>query len=192
MGGKNKIVVDYGEYEDVILTGVFNTKTGEEQPLNCWLLPHAKTHKNNTSLEKLQEIIQNNEEGYVIRFSNGERCKIKGAEYLRLHKMMSEMSTTAVWNCLRNGDSILTLLEGYPDEWYDTVKNYEQYLKALFNFWNATYNSLYINYSLIKDIKEFAEAVKDKDYKHFMFSLRNGKSIEKQIWDSIKPKYKRL
>ena len=189
---ENKVVVDYGEYEDVVLTGVFNTLTGEEENLNHWLLPHARLHSSNTPLVDLHKVIKDNEEGYVIRFSNGERCKIKGAEYLRLHKMMSEMSTTAVWDCLRNGDSILTLLEGYPDEWYNNVRHYENELKELFNFWKATYESLYINYSLIKDTKHFAEVVKDKEYKHFMFSLRNGKNIEKQIWDRIKPEYRRL
>lgn len=189
---ENKIVVDYGDFEGCVLTAVFNTQTGEEQTLDGWGLETVKSYNFDTPLKELHTIIKDNEEGYVIRFSNSERCKIKGAEYLRLHKMMSEMSTTAVWNCLRNGDSILTLLEGYPDEWYNTVRDYEQYLKELFNFWKATYESLYINYSLIQDTKQFAEAVKDKDFKHFMFSLRNGKDITKQIWNNIKPEYKRL
>lgn len=186
----NKIVVDYGNFEGCILTAIFNTETGEEQSL----FGHAsvKSYNLETPLDKLHKVIKNTDEGYVIRFSNGERCKIKGAEYLRLHKMMSEMSTTAIWEYLRNGDSILPLLQGYPDEWYKEVKEYESNLKSLFKFWEETYKSLYINYSLILDIKGFAEAVKDKDFKHFMFSLRNGKDISKQIWNKLKPEYKRL
>ena len=189
---ENKIVVNYEDFEGCILTAVFNTQTGEELDMYVYKLQTSLEYGFTTPLEKLQEIIKDTDEGYVIKFSNGERCKIKGAEYLRLHKMMSEMSTTSVWDCLRNGDSILNILGGYPDEWYNSVRNYENELKELFNFWKSTYESLYINYGLIKDIKQFAEAVKDKEYKHFMFSIRNGKDITKQIWNNLKPEYKRL
>ena len=192
---ENKIVVEYNGYSDVILTGVFNTQTGEEQPVNCWLLPHAKTHKKDTSLEKLHEIINNNEEGYVIGFSNGERCKIKGAEYLRLHKMMSEMSTTAVWDCLRNGDSILKLIHDFPDEFYNVVRDYEKELSIKFYNEKVKVNSEYlvVTKSLgVCDDKTFALFIKDNPYKSYLFSLRNGKDITKQIWNNLKPEYRRL
>lgn len=192
---ENKIVVNYGDYEDVILTGVFNTQTGEEQPINCYLLPHAKMHKKDTPLERLHEIINDNEEGYVIRFSNGERCKIKGAEYLRLHKMMSEMSTTAVWDCLRNGDSILKLIHDFPDEFYNIVRDYERDLSRDFYNKSIEINSEYllINKGLGNcSDKTYALFIKDNPYKSFLFSLRNNRDITKQIWDSLKPAYRRL
>jgi RNA ligase len=189
---ENRIVVDYGDYEDVILTGVFNTKTGEEKDINCWFLPHARIHRKDTPLEKLCEDIKDNEEGYVVKFSNGERCKIKGAEYLRLHKMMSQMSTTAVWDCLRNGDSILELLSGYPDEFYNSVREYEEYLIGLFSFFESTIKLEYLKHKHIESDKEFAEIIKDYKYKHILFSLRNDKRIDEQIYRLIKPEYKKL
>lgn len=192
---ENKIVVDYGEYEDVVLTGVFNTQTGEEQSANCWLLPHAKTHKKDTPLIDLHKVIKDTEEGYVIRFSNGERCKVKGAEYLRLHKMMSEMSTTAVWDCLRNGDSILNILDGYPDEFYNSVKEYEEELQTSFNWLLAAINAEYklINKKLGEmPNKTFADKVKNNKFKSFLFLLRNGRNITEQVWKFIKPEYKKL
>jgi hypothetical protein len=189
---ENRIVVDYGDYEDVILTAVFNTKTGDEQDIYCWLLPHARIHRKDTPLEKLCEDIKDNEEGYVVKFSNGERCKIKGAEYLRLHKMMSQMSTTAVWDCLRNGDSILELLSGYPDEFYNSVREYEEYLIGLFSFFESTIKLEYLKYKHIESDKEFAKIIKDYKYKHILFSLRNGKRIDEQIYRLIKPEYKKL
>lgn len=192
---ENKIVVNYGDYEDVILTGVFNTQTGEEQSINCWLLPHAKMHKKDTPLERLHEIINDNEEGYVIRFSNGERCKIKGAEYLRLHKMMSEMSTTAVWDCLRNGDSILELIHDFPDEFYNIVRDYERDLSI--KFYNKSIEIKSEHLVISKSLgncsdKTYALFIKDNPYKSFLFLLRNDREITKQIWDSLKPAYKRL
>lgn len=188
---ENKIVVDYGDTEECILTAVFNTQTGEEQDIYKWELPTASSYNFETPISKLHEVIRDIDEGYVIRFSNGERCKIKGAEYLRLHKMMSEMSTTAVWDCLKNGDSILTLLEGYPDEWYNVVKDYENELKTAFEIKLKVINEEF--YSIV-DRKWFAEQVVDNENKHFLFTRFNSysDSLNKQIWDSLKPEYRRL
>lgn len=191
----NRIVVDYGDTEECILTAVFNTSSGEEQDLYSWQLPVAVMYNIETPLNKLHEVIRNIDEGYVIKFSNGERCKIKGAEYLRLHKTMSEMSTTAVWDCLRNGDSILSVLDGYPDEWYQTVKDYEEHLSNEFNQEKIKiYNEFKtINVSLGNcDNKTFALFVKSNAYKSYLFALRNNKDIDKLIWNNLKPKFRRL
>ena len=192
---ENKIVVDYGNTEECILTAVFNTETGEEQDIYVWELPTASSYNFQTPLNKLHEVIRDIDEGYVIRFSNGERCKIKGAEYLRLHKMMSEMSTTAVWDCLRNGDSILNILEGYPDEWYKIVKDYEKDLQNEFNNEKIKINSEFktISFSLGDcDNKTFALFIKDNNYKSYLFSLRKNKDISNQLWFNLKPQYRRL
>lgn len=190
---ENKIVVEYNGFEGCILTAIFNTETGEEKPTYGHLC--AKKFNIDTPLNKLHEVIKETDEGYVIRFSNGERCKIKGAEYLRLHKTMSEMSTTAVWDCLRNGDSILSVLDGYPDEWYQTVKDYEEYLSNAFKQEKIkVYNEFKtINISLGNcDDKTFALFVKSNAYKSYLFALRNSKDIDKLIWNNLKPKFRRL
>jgi RNA ligase len=190
---ENKIVVDYGDLESCVLTAVFNTSTGEEMPMSN--MEQAKKYGFDAPLVELHKHIKDNEEGYVIRFSNGERCKIKGSEYLRLHKMMSEMSTTAIWNCLKEGDSILTLLEGYPDEWYNTVKEYEQ---QLLEEYKSEKHKIHTEFKRINNIlgwvddKVFALYIEGSPLKSFLFSLRKNKSIKSKVWDKIKPKYKRL
>lgn len=193
---ENKIVVDYNELKTVVLTGVFNTHTGKELSLDIWDLPYVKSFTNiHLPKEQLHLNIKNNEEGYVLKFCNGERCKIKGAEYLRLHKTMSEMSTTAIWECLKNGDSVLNLIEGYPDEWYQLVKDYEEKLKTSFEFLKIKIElkfQLSMIFNRYSDNKTYALNISDSPYKHFFFSLRNGKDITEQIWKSIKPEYKRI
>jgi RNA ligase len=188
---ENKIVVNYEDFEDCILTAVFNTLTGEEQDLYLWELPIASSYNIQTSLKELHTVIRDCDEGYVVRFSNGERCKIKGAEYLRLHKMMSEMSTTAVWDCLRNGDSILELIHDFPDEFYNSVKEYEEELKQQYTNKLEEINEEF--YSIINR-KEFAENVLDRENKHFLFTRLNSfsDSLKEQIWNYLKPEYRRL
>lgn len=188
----NKIVVSYGDFEGCILTGVFNTKTGIEGQLNHWLLPKAKIHRLDTPIEELSKVIKDTEEGYVIKFSNGERAKVKGAEYLRLHKMMSEMSTTAVWECLRAGTNILERLDSFPDEFYEEVKNYESKLKDDFIHFRQLVLDEYEKFKGIEDRKEFALSIKEQPYKGFFFNLRDNREITDQIWLNLKPEYKRL
>lgn len=195
MGGKNKIVVDYGDFEGCILTAVFNTQTGEEQTLDGWRLETVKTYKKDTPLKDLHFSINDNEEGYVVLFDNGERCKIKGAEYLRLHKMMSEMSTTAVWECLMKGDDISSILSDVPDEFFDLVSEYEVELLYKFkelkdNVWDE-YLKINVELGSVSN-KVFALHIKNHPYKSFFFSLRNGKLIDEQLWRLIKPEYRRL
>lgn len=192
---ENKIVVEYDGFEDVILTASFNTLTGEEQSIGNIELHIAQVFNSDTHLSELYKTINDNEEGYVIKFSNGERCKIKGAEYLKLHKMMSEMSTTAVWDCLRNGASILNLITDFPDEFYNVVREYEKDLTTKFNNEKTEINSEYLIINRSMDIcsdKMFSLFIKDNPYKSYLFSLRNGKDITKQLWNNLKPEYKRL
>lgn len=192
---ENRIVVNYEGFEGVILTGVFDTKTGEEKSLYEWDLPTALKFDSELPLNELHFSINDNEEGYVILFDNGERCKIKGSEYLRLHKMMSEMSTTAVWECLMKGDDISSILSDVPDEFFDLVNEYQVELLYKFKELNDDVWDKYLKINVelgSVSNKEFALHIKDHPYKALFFSLRNGKLIEEQLWKLIKPKYRRL
>ena len=73
----------------------------------------------------LKGMVEDNHEGFVVRFSNGDRMKVKGEEYVRLHKIMTNLSTTAVWEVLSNGGSMDELLKDVPDEFYEKIKEYE-------------------------------------------------------------------
>ena len=51
--------------------------------------------------------------------------KIKFEDYVALHKIMNNVSTTSVWEVLSNGESMDNLLKGVPDEFYNKIKEYE-------------------------------------------------------------------
>jgi len=50
--------------------------------------------------------------------------KVKGEEYLRLHKIMTNVSTTAVWEMLSEDKDALVILKDVPDEFYKKIKMY--------------------------------------------------------------------
>ena len=134
--GDNRIVVQY-DFEDLVLLGMINTNTENEVDLHSEgvdlrlknLIQNigfrvVKKYDGITDFTTLKNIIKDDEEGYVVKFSNGDRIKIKGVEYLRLHKIMTNISTTTVWEILSTGGKIEDLLIQVPDEFYGKIKTY--------------------------------------------------------------------
>jgi hypothetical protein len=195
---QNRIVVDYGDTEDLILLGAIETKTGDEDDITIYEYYGFNVVKIYDGIEdytQLKQIIKPNQEGYIIKFSNGDRIKIKGEEYLRLHRIMTNISTTSIWGCLKNGDDIDKLLKDVPDEFYNKIQDYIEELNILFleqrSSIEAEYFHIKINTMGYSD-KAFALFIKDNPYKSYLFALRNGKDITEQIWRNIKPKYEKL
>ncbi len=150
----------------------------------------------------LKSMIANDAEGYVIRFSNGDRMKIKGEEYLRLHKIMTNVSTTAVWEILSSGGDIDAILKDVPDEFYKKIKSYVSTLNyGYYQYWNQlgkTYDYFRFGKYGDKEVeptkKEFAEYIKNHHpiAKSIMFAMWDGKDYDKIIWKALKPEYKKL
>lgn len=59
-------------------------------------------------------------EGFVIRFSDGLRLKIKGDEYVRIHRLVSHLTPLAMWEAMKNGDNMEDIRRQLPEEfWLD-------------------------------------------------------------------------
>ena len=132
----NRIVVQY-PFDDVVLLGMINTETGYEVNIHEGNedIRHQNMIKNIglkvvekfngiSDYSVLKDMVKDDEEGFIVRFSNGDRMKIKGEEYLRLHKIMTNVSTTSVWEVLSNGGNFENLLKDVPDEFYKKIKSY--------------------------------------------------------------------
>jgi len=195
MGGKNRIVVDYGDYEGLVLLATFDT-TGKEYDVEIWRqhgFEVVKKYDGLKDISALKSLIENNREGFVVKFSNGHRVKIKGEEYLRLHRLMTCLSTTSVWEVLSGGGTVADILVNVPDEFYELIHSYE---KSLIEEYDMVLSNALVDFveavSNTTSRKEFAAFVKDKQHKKILFNLYDKKSVKKEIWDIIKPKYKKL
>ncbi len=90
--------------------------------------------------QSLKEKNEKNKEGFVLRFQPGNfRMKIKFEDYVALHKIMTNVSTTSVWEVLSSGESIDNLLKGVPDEFYKKIKEYETELLNEFSALKSEY-----------------------------------------------------
>jgi RNA ligase len=196
----NRIVVDYGNQERLVLLGIINTETGEELPYNDiysdgWDI--VQRYNGIKDYSNLKNLVEDNHEGFVIRFSNGDRMKIKGEEYIRLHRIMTNLSTTSIWDVLSNGGNMENLLINVPDEFYNKIKEYEDELKFMFN---SLSNDYMIHFRDIQNLmekvggdrKNFAHAAKQYQYPSLLFGLLDGKDVSPIIWKIIKPEFKKL
>ena len=198
----NRIVVDYGEKPKLTLLGAIRTDDGDEASWDVLKgiadgakCDVVKKYDGIADYSKLKDAIEKNREGFVIRFSNGDRMKIKGEEYLRLHKIMTEVSTKSVWEILSNGDDMEGLLKDVPDEFYSKIKEYETALVRDFNMIKREYELIYAIINTperIIDRALFASYAKQYKYPSILFAMLNGKKVEPIIWKIIQPEFRKL
>lgn len=156
---ENRVVIDYGDFSGLILlTGYwYNGKEYKEylrgsledisESSGIKIAPLYSEHKSLQGLINICKTLDGNHEGFVVRFSNGFRVKIKGQEYCRLHKILSGLSTKAIWENLDIENHCIKedFLKAVPEEFLDEVKEYGE------NLLKKIYDDLY-------DIASFSDA----------------------------------
>ena len=127
VGPQNRIVVRY-EREELILIGLVVTETGREQSYaevrreaQRLGLPHVEAEEPPEGgwldWRVLLEEQRPNFEGFVLFWpAHQVRVKVKLAEYVRLHRIVSGLSEHLVWEYLRDGADLETLRALVPEE----------------------------------------------------------------------------
>lgn len=201
---ENRIVLDYGNDEKLVLLGTFD-KNGKEMDVEIWSqwgFDVVKKYDGIKDYKQLKEMVKNDQEGFVVKFSNGDRIKVKGVEYLRLHKIMTNVTTTGIWEYLKNGEDVMELLKDVPDEFYKKIENYIKDLRYYYfqisedvgkKFDGMMYGK-YNDKEPITDRKEFAEWVstQPKHMSGILFRMFDKKDYSEIIWNLIKPEFKKL
>jgi len=188
---ENRIVVNYGDVEKVVLLACINTKTGNEYDIHDDYyydlgFDIVKKYSTLQPLDKLVNLIPKDNEGFVIRFKNGYRVKIKSDEYVRLHKIITNLSNRDIWECLKYGDNLNSFLENVPDEFYSWVKNEINNFTTQFNDYKTKFE---LEFKTLIDKKEYAEKIEDNPFKHILFKRLTSysKQYDELIWDLIYP-----
>jgi RNA ligase len=191
---ENRIVVDYGDQEKLVMLGAIDTHTLTEIPIDDFQdygFDIVKKHDfSGKEFNEMKEGVDFNSEGYVVRFQSGFRMKIKGEEYVRLHRLLTNFSNVDIWEALKNGDDISKMLERVPDEFDAWVRKTINNLQIQFNEIKENVDKEY--WTLINR-KEYAEKIKDNPIRHLLFSRLTSYSskYETSIWDMIRPVYQK-
>ena len=206
----NRIVVDYGDMEELVLLGAIETVTDKEIDyagldaiglvLGCPVVKKHDLNINgksgfNLAFESLRDLNLNNEEGYIIKYLDNFRMKAKFPDYCALHSIITNCSSYDVWENLMKFDKLPEeLLEKVPDEFYSWIKEMETKLRK--NYRDLEYQMMSEFIDVFRNIpewnrKEFAlEAVKRKN-NGILFAILNKKDYSDKIWKLIKPPYEK-
>jgi RNA ligase len=198
---ENRIVCDYGNEESLIVLSMISNATGKELDYSALIsiseetkIPVVKRYDGINDFKTLKSLISKEREGYVVRFRNGFRMKIKGEEYVRLHRILTGFSNVDIWEYLRDGKDIDELLDRVPDEFDKWVKTTIRDLRYGSYQLRETAGKLHdgFRYGKFGDRdpeptkKEFAEFVmKQQEVLHaIMFAMWDGNNdkVDEIVW----------
>jgi RNA ligase len=200
----NRIVVDYKDMDQVVLLAVIDTETGRTLtpgPYD-WPGPWNEPIRTFKTLSEVLAAPQSaNEEGFVVRFPEHDlRVKFKFDEYVRLHRILTNVSTISVWDALANGTGIETFIDHVPDEFYTWVHKQVHRLESDYKRVEDVARDDYEwvlrrvrrpEWDAKKARKEFALLANETDYPDLLFGLYDGKDIAPRIWKRLRPEFEK-
>lgn len=200
----NKIVVDYKGEEKLVLLGAMNISHNREADstvLNYYsrktFIPRTKTYFYTIDqMIQLQQTMPKDQEGFVIRFYNCLRVKIKGDEYCKIHKIISNLSPISFWEAMEEGVVPVEYLHQIPEEF---KKDFEPIVISLQMSYNKVFNEVRedLNRLPTKEVtpegrKTVGLFLKEAGLKHsqamFPILLGNVAALDGYIMKTIRPK----
>ena len=191
---ENRIVVNYNGLEDLVLLGLItHTKTDyidwHYETLvdfaKDFSMPVAKQYK--LTLDKMLEMkksLSANEEGWVLRFSNGKRLKIKGDKYLQVHRIMHGLSDKAKFEAWANG-KLEELIMVLPEEFREELEIFNEKLNFIVRSKKMILQNKFNKFANEADTrKDFALKVNKEipqEYRHIMFKAYNTGEINEDL-----------
>lgn len=182
-----QLVVDYGDTDDIFLIGVIETEAGIESDI----YDYRHIFKTTTKYEHVKDYINyrdksdgKNREGFVIKFANGFRMKLKFAEYFELHSLMSHLTPKVIVDSfIRNEFELL-------EKRVNSLSEESQiYFTNLVNSLKKKYKKIELSCKLVylelNTDAETANYFLSCDYPSVLFAMKNKKNYSKLIWRII-------
>jgi RNA ligase len=139
---ENRIVIAYAEPALVLLAaydaeGLELETTALQQVATAlgWRLAERYRYHSFADLMAAAQRLPANREGFVIRFANSLRLKVKGTEYRRIHALISHCTPLALWEAWAAGDDLNTIRRELPEEFwsdFDSIMTLLQQAMAAF------------------------------------------------------------
>ena len=203
---ENRIVVNYGDMDDLTLLGAVDNLNGfyygplEAAGMLGWTGPVTEVWKYDRFVDAISAPDRPGKEGYCIR-SGSKIVKLKQADYVELHRIVTNLSPKTIWEMMGNGKTAVEICKEIPGEFHDYVTNiaYDLLEEASSIKFQAQvlYDKLRYDlegrYAAGWGRKEFASlAIKHGEMSKWLFSLYDGRDISNAVWKSLKPRGDKL
>lgn len=201
---ETKVVLNYGDMEDIVLLGKINIDTGVSVPLSEvteWKWRRAETFDSTSLSDALQLPPRENAEGVVIHFHDtDQRIKVKQDDYVKAHSNLVRLSTKRVWEAMRDNtfdDLVDSAEEEFKPQLLKVRDAFDTQQKNLKNDYKKRFeevkNSIPEGMTNKGDIaKHVNSTVPARDAKIFLAMLfsNNDVPLNKVVFTSIQPKGK--
>lgn len=180
VGPSNRIVLRYEE-DALIHLGCIHIATGV-------FLPPAGAEKR-TMRDMLADLSRPNAEGWVVWLSNTKAVKIKQADYIELHRMVSNLTPKEVWRQMRAG-TYGKYVEQLPDELQELAEGWHREIALAHEAHGVTALTAHLGVPS-GERKEQAIWIQKNvlpEFRGLVFSLLDGKDIRGSIYKMIEPK----
>ncbi|MFG2036611.1 RNA ligase [Dactylosporangium sp. NPDC048998] len=190
----NRIVLDYGGLDDLVLLGAVEIATGRShgpEAVPGWPGPVVESFGYATLAEALAAPPRDNREGLVVHFTEPDtRVKIKYSEYVRLHRIVTGLNPRVVWEAMVNG-TLDELLEPLPDEFHawatgiaaGLTEQVDGLVAEVEREYAATVAGLAPGWAR----KDFALAVARSPRRGCLFLRLDGKDYTPLLWQQVRP-----
>ncbi len=198
---ENRIVINY-DYEGLVLLSAFKLTNGEEldkKELDKIAISSGLKRPEffDYTFNELLDVVKTlkaNQEGFVLKFSNGLYLKIKGEEYCRVHRSISEVTPLGVWRALMNLDDLEKIRKKLPEEYRVDFNNL---VKIINNNINVYFEEIKRDYEKTKDLTDKELGLRLKEFTgisgKFLFDMRKIDFLNRvKVQGGIRDKFFRI
>ncbi len=183
---ETRVVCRY-DFEDLVLIAARNRFTGEDlsfaelsaigQRLGMRVVERIEG-ADVEALVRRAETLNDNEEGFVFRWADGYRLKVKGAEYKRLHRLLSGITPRELAYAWHD-TTIVEILRIMPEEFREETEQLMRQLDANTVELARQTEEVYAGAGEMADQKAFATWVKAQNARltGFLFARRQQEQV---------------
>ena len=179
-----KVVVNYN-FVDLILIGARDSNNGYDFSYEelCELARDMEmpvTEKVEANIDEIVKkcvTLDSQEEGFVLRWSDGFRIKVKSAEYQKVHKIVCGLSDKAIAEAWKD-EKIADLITKLPEEFRIEIEDKTSQLNSVLRL-------------EIEKVRKIYEEIKDKNRKEFaLYVMANCPEYSKHLFLMLDNKLK--
>lgn len=186
---ENRIVIRYEESALVLLAAY--AEDGSELSYEAildvaarlgWRAAQRQAYGSIAELMAEARRLPRTEEGFVIRFADGTRFKLKGDEYRRIHALISRCTPLAMWDAMVGGDDLPAIRHDLPEEFWEDFDSITALLQAQYESWRARIAEAAAKVAALSD-KELGLALAGLDpaTRPYLFAFRkSGGTIDER------------
>lgn len=193
-GPESNLVVNYGDTDDLFLLAVIDVESGEESDISNYkyIFNVVQQYENVKDYLQLRDNSNGeNREGFVIKFSNGFRMKLKFAEYFKAHVAKSYLNFKSIFESIENNtiESLRKSIESNLSE--ESVIYFDSIVNEIKSEYSHIENECKLEFrNDFESRKEMAVYFMKCKYPQILFAMADNKAYSKLILKFILDKYK--